>query len=111
MRNALRASALLSALALGLGTLAAAPAPDKTPAADKAAAPEKMQTATGNVSKLQASERAVTVALSDGPETRFLWTKDTRINGTLAVGAKVTIRFTTLPDGQNVARQISVSKG
>ena len=40
----------------------------------------------------------------------FVWTNDTKINGTLAVGARVTIRFTTLPDGQNLAHQISVTK-
>jgi hypothetical protein len=99
MRNTLRASALLVALALALGTLTASPAG------------EKMQTASGNVAKLAAADRAVVVALTDGPETRFVWTNDTKINGTLAVGAKVTIRFTTLPDGQNLAHQISVSKG
>ena len=99
MRKALRASALIVTLAVSLGTLAAAPAGDK------------MQTATGNVAKLQAADRAVVVALSDGPETRFVWTNDTKINGTLAVGAKVTIRYTTLPDGQNLAHQISVSRG
>jgi hypothetical protein len=98
MRNAIRASALFVTLALGLGTLSAAPVGDK------------MQTAAGNVTKLQSAERTVVVALSDGPETRFVWTKDTRINGTLAVGAKVTIRYTTLSDGQNLARQISISK-
>ncbi len=98
MRHALRASALLVTLAFGLGTLAAAPAGDK------------MQTASGNVAKLQATDRAVVVALSDGPETRFVWTNDTKINGTLAVGARVTVRFTTLPDGQNLAHQISVAR-
>jgi hypothetical protein len=99
MRNAIRASALLVALSLALGTLAAAPAGDK------------MQTATGNVAKLQAAERAVVVALTDGPEARFVWTSETKINGTLAVGARVTIRYTTLSDGQNLAHQISVSRG
>ena len=98
MRHALRASALLVTLALGLGTLAAAPAGDK------------MQTASGNVARLQATDRAVVVALSDGPETRFVWTNDTKINGTLAVGARVTVRYTTLPDGQNLAHQISVAR-
>jgi len=97
--NALRAAALVAALILTVGTASAAPSGDK------------MQTATGNVSKVQAAERSVVVALADGPETVFIWTKDTRINGTLAVGAKVTIRYTSLPDGKNVAHQISVSKG
>lgn len=99
MRHALRASALVAVIALGLGTLSAAPVT------------EKMQTASGNVAKLQAAERAVVVAVTNGPQTRFVWTNDTKINGTLAVGAKVTIRYTTLPDGQNLALQISVSKG
>jgi hypothetical protein len=98
MRNAIRVSAFFVTFALALGTLSAVPAG------------EKMQTATGNVTKLQASERTAVVAIADGPETRFVWTKDTRINGTLAVGAKVSIRYTTLSDGQNLARQISVSK-
>ncbi|MEP6767863.1 MAG: hypothetical protein ABJC61_04295 [Acidobacteriota bacterium] len=99
MRNVLRASALLATLALGLSTLAAAPAGDK------------MQTASGNVARVQATDRAVVVALTDGPETRFVWTNDTKINGTLAVGVRVTVRYTTLPDGQNLAHQISVSRG
>lgn len=99
VQNALRAAALVATLILSIGTVSAAPSGDK------------MQTATGNVAKVQAAERSVVVALTDGPETRFVWTKDTRINGTLAVGAKVTIRYTSLPDGQNLAHQISVSKG
>jgi hypothetical protein len=98
MRNVLRASALLVTLALGVSTLAAAPAGDK------------MQTAAGNVARLQATDRAVVVALTEGPETRFVWTNDTKINGTLAVGVRVTVRYTTLPDGQNLAHQISVSR-
>ncbi|MEO8430467.1 MAG: hypothetical protein ABI592_03080 [Acidobacteriota bacterium] len=98
MRNAFRAAALTLAIAFTAGAVLAAPAP------------EKMLTAAGNVSKVQASERAVSVAVSNGPETRFVWTTDTRINGTLAVGAKVTIRYTTLPDGQNLAHQISVAR-
>jgi hypothetical protein len=73
-------------------------------------AAEKTLTAAGTVSKLDAAERTVVVAVTDGPETRFVWTADTKINGTLAPGAKVTIRYTTLPDGQNLAHQISVAR-
>jgi hypothetical protein len=78
--------------------------------AGNAAAAEKTLTATGKVSKLDAAERTVVVAVTDGPETRFVWTADTKINGTLSPGAKVTIRYTTLPDGQNLAHQISVAR-
>jgi hypothetical protein len=97
MRNTIRASALLLALALTLAPLSGAGS-------------DKTSTATGNVTKVSASERMVTVALTDGPETRFVWTSETKINGTLAPGAKVTLRYTSLPDGQNLAHQISVSR-
>lgn len=97
MRKTIRASALILTLALSLAPMAAAPG-------------DKTTTATGNVTRLNAAERAVNVAVSDGTDMRFVWTADTRINGTLAPGAKVTIRYTTLPDGQNLAHQISVAK-
>ena len=78
--------------------------------AGQAAAAEKTLSASGTVSKLDAAERTVMVAVSGGAETRFVWTADTKINGTLAPGAKVTVRYTTLPDGQNLAHQISVAR-
>ena len=96
MRKTSRAAALV--LVLALSALPAAAATDKT------------LTATGNVARLSAAERTVVVALAaDGTETRFVWTAETKINGTLAVGAKVTVRYTTLPDGQNLAHQITVA--
>jgi hypothetical protein len=97
MRNTIRASALLLTLALTLAPLSGAGS-------------DKTSTATGNVTKVSAAERMVIVALTDGPETRFVWTSETKINGTLAPGAKVTVRYTSLPDGQNLAHQISVSR-
>ena len=82
MRKALLVSTVVALLACALGTAIAAPGNDK----------DKMQTASGNVARLAAADRAVVVAIADGPETRFVWTNDTKINGTLAVGARVTIR-------------------
>jgi hypothetical protein len=79
-------------------------------AAGNASAAEKTLTASGTVSKLDAAQRTVVVAVSDGAETTFAWTADTKINGTLSPGAKVTIRYTVLPDGQNLAHQISVAR-
>ncbi len=76
-------------------------------AAAQKAAPDKMLTAAGTVSKLQASERALTI-MANGSPMRFVWTADTKINGTLSQGAKVTVRYTTITDGQNLAHQISV---
>lgn len=78
-------------------------------AAANAATTEKALTAAGAVSKLDAAERTVFVTVA-ATETRFVWTADTKINGTLAPGAKVTIRYTMLPDGQNLAHQITVSR-
>jgi uncharacterized protein (DUF2141 family) len=78
--------------------------------AGNATAAEKTSTATGTVSKLDAVQHSVVVAVTDGAETRFVWTVDTKINGTLSPGAKVTVRYTTLPDGQNLAHQISVAR-
>jgi uncharacterized protein (DUF2141 family) len=75
-----------------------------------ATAAEKTSTATGTVSKLDAAQHSVVVAVTDGADTRFVWTADTKINGTLSPGAKVTVRYTTLPDGQNLAHQISVAR-
>jgi hypothetical protein len=75
-----------------------------------AAAAEKTLTAMGTVSKLDAAQHTVVVAVAEGSETTFVWSADTKINGTLSPGAKVTVRYTTLPDGQNLAHQISVAR-
>lgn len=103
MQRALLAGTFVLALALGAPASASAQKEDP-----KRAAPEKMQSAVGTVSRLQAAERTVTVAIAGGSATRFVWTAETKINGTLSQGAKVTVRYTTLPDGQNLAHQISV---
>ena len=96
-RKAIAGAALVLALSLGA---AAAAAPS----------PEKMQTLTGTVSKLQAADRTLVVNQADGSAIQLVWTSDTKINGTLSQGAKVTVRYTTLSDGQNLAHQISVGR-
>ena len=101
MQNRRNASFLLAAAAAALAFVLVA---------GNARAAEKTSTATGTVSKLDAAQHTVVVAVTDGPETAFTWTADTKINGTLAPGAKVTVRYTTLPDGQNLAHQISVAR-
>ncbi|HSS43920.1 MAG TPA: hypothetical protein VLO07_01165 [Thermoanaerobaculia bacterium] len=73
-----------------------------------AAAADKSLTASGTVSKLQAAERTVAMALADGSKMVFVWDAETRINGTLTPGAKVTVRYTPQADGKNLANQISV---
>jgi hypothetical protein len=75
-----------------------------------AAAGDKTSSVTGTVTRLQATDHTVFVSTGNGQETRFIWTAETRFNGTLSQGAKVTIRYTTQQDGQNLAHQISVGK-
>ena len=100
MHNHRKASFLLAAGAAALAFVLVA---------GNAGAAEKTSTATGTVSKLDAAQRSVVVA-TDAGETRFVWSAETKINGTLSPGAKVTVRYTTLPDGQNLAHQISVAR-
>ena len=72
--------------------------------------PDRPETVSGTVAKIEATERAVTVALPDGSQQRFLWTNDTKFSGVLAPGSKVTIRYAVSPEGKNLAQQISVSR-
>jgi hypothetical protein len=95
MRHAIRTASVLALL------LFASPA--STPAADKT------QTASGTISRLDAAQQALVVKVG-ADETRFVWNADTRINGVLAQGAKVTIRYAPQPDGRNLAFQISVGR-
>jgi hypothetical protein len=67
-------------------------------------------TVTGTVAKVQSSERAVTVKLSEGGEARFVWDADTRITGVLTPGARVTVRYVAADGGANRALQITVSR-
>lgn len=98
LRKASLVAAVALAVTLAVGTVAAA---------------EKTLTASGTISKLDAAQRTIIVEVAeggDGPETTFVWTSETKINGTLAPRAKVTVRYTKLPDGQNLAHQISVAR-
>jgi hypothetical protein len=77
----------------------------------RAAPADRSLTATGTITKIRASERAVTVALADGSEARFVWNGDTKIGGVLSPGAKVTVRYEVGTDGRNLALQISINRG
>ena len=67
-------------------------------------------TATGTVASVKASERTVTVRLTEGGETTFVWSADTRITGVLTPGARVTVRYVTGDGGPNRALQITVAR-
>lgn len=94
-RPAVPALALVFALALAAAALAA----------------DRTLTASGTIVRIDAKTRTVIVAVSDGPETTFAWSADTKISGTLSPGARVTVRYTAGDDGQNLLLQISVARG
>ena len=75
-----------------------------------AAGADRTLTAAGTIVKIDAKARTVVVALADGPETTFAWTDETKIAGTLAPGARVTLRYTAGSDGKNIALQITISR-
>jgi len=72
--------------------------------------PDRAQTVTGTVAKIEATQRSVTLTLPDGSQERFYWTNDTKFSGVLAPEARVTIRYAVSPDGKNLAQQISVPR-
>jgi P pilus assembly chaperone PapD len=68
-------------------------------------------TITGTVGSVKASERTVTVKLTDGGESTFVWSSDTRITGVLTPGARVTVRYVPADGGPHKALQITVARG
>ena len=96
MQDSLRTLVAASMLAVASATAFAAPA-------------EKVQTVTGTVARLDAAKQTIVVK-TDSDEKAFVWNEETRINGVLAPGAKVTLRFAPQPDGRNLAYQISVGR-
>ena len=83
-------------------TLAAVPA--------LAATAEKTQMLTGIVQSYSASERRFVVKDESGRDVPFAWTKDTKFNGVVATGAKVTVRYTPQADGPNLAQTVGILK-
>jgi len=77
--------------------------------AGPAAAADRSRTVSGTISKLDAPHQTLVVkVVSD--ELTLVWNDETRINGVLTPGAKVTVRYGIQPDGRNLAYQISVGK-
>ncbi len=72
-------------------------------------AADRSQTASGTVSRLDA-ERQTLVVKVGSEEITFVWNSETRINGVLAPGARVTVRYAPQADGRNLAYQISVGR-
>jgi hypothetical protein len=88
---------------LGLAAVLAAASALAVPA-------DRSLTVSGTIDRIQSSDRAFTVKLSDGSQARFVWSSDTRFSGVLMPGARVTIRYDVTGDRRNVAQQISVAR-
>jgi hypothetical protein len=95
MQKAIRAIIFLVAVSLVSGAVLAAP--------------ERSQTVGGTISRLDAARQTLVVKVG-AEEMKFVWNAETRINGVLSPGAKVTVRYAAQPDGQNLAFQISVGR-
>jgi hypothetical protein len=74
------------------------------------AAAEKSATVTGIVQSYSAVSRAFTLKSDSGETVSLVWTKETKFNGVVAQGARVTVRFTPQSDGPNVAQTVGVLK-
>jgi hypothetical protein len=72
-------------------------------------AADRNQTASGTISRLDAARQTLVVKVGN-EEVTFVWNGETRINGVLAPGARVTVRYSQQSDGRNLAFQISVGK-
>jgi hypothetical protein len=71
---------------------------------------EKTQMLTGIVQSYSATEHRFVVKDDSGREVPFAWTKDTKFNGVVANGAKVTVRYTPQADGPNLAQTVGILK-
>jgi|KBSMisStaDraftv2_1062788.scaffolds.fasta_scaffold3257715_1 hypothetical protein len=79
-------------------------------AAGVARAAEKAQTSAGVVKEYSAAERTFSVEDENGRTVRFVWGKDTKFNGVVSAGARVTVRYTEQGDGRNLAQTVGVLK-
>ncbi len=79
-------------------------------AAGASAASEKNLTVTGVVRSYSAVSHAFTVRSDSGESVSLVWTKETKFNGVVAQGARVTVRFTPQSGGSNLAQTVGVLK-
>jgi hypothetical protein len=78
--------------------------------AGAAYAAEKTVSVTGVVGSYSAAEHAFSVKTDAGETVSLVWTKETKFNGVVAQGARVTVRYTPQSGGSNVAQTVGVLK-
>jgi len=79
-------------------------------AATVAAAAEKSITVTGIVQSYSAASHAFTLKSDSGETVSLVWTKETKFNGVVSQGARVTVRFAPQPGGPSLAQTVGVLK-
>ncbi len=74
------------------------------------AAAEKARTSVGVVKEYSASSHTFSVEEEGGRTVPFVWAKETKFNGVVSTGAKVTVRYTEEADGRNLAQTVGILK-
>ena len=91
-------------------SVAAAAAALLVPAGAGQAASEKTSNAAGVVTEYSAASRTFSLREESGETLTFSWTGETKFNGVVARGAKVTVRYTRSPEGKPIAQTVGVVK-
>jgi hypothetical protein len=73
-------------------------------------AAEKVQNSVGIVKAYSAASHTFSVEDESGRMVQFVWAKETKFNGVISAGAKVTVRYTEQGDGRNLAQTVGVLK-
>ena len=79
-------------------------------AAGTATAAEKAQNSVGVVADYSAAGHTFSVEEENGRKVVFVWGKETKFNGVVSTGARVTVRYTEQSDGRNLAQTVGVLK-
>jgi hypothetical protein len=74
------------------------------------AAAEKTSSAVGVVTEYSAASHSFAIRTDSAETLRFQWNDETRFNGVVSRGMKVSVRYTETPDGSNLARTVGVLK-
>jgi hypothetical protein len=76
----------------------------------RAAPAEKTPVLTGVVEEYSAAQHRFVVKDEAGRQVAFTWTRDTKFNGVVATGAKVTVRYTPQDNSPNIAQTVGIVK-
>ena len=75
-----------------------------------AATPARVQTSVGIVTAYAPAQKSFSLHSDAGESLRFQWDAQTKFNGVVFKGAKVSVRYTGAPDGPLAAQTVGVVK-